>query len=154
LDEAMPALAKGNPHDPVLMSAVERAAAQLPAGMVNPELQRRVEQLLLDQHMLTQLDEAHLQRSAVGQETGLDLAGAERLYARALGDSGWEVGAVDSKGAAQGGRASAIADRLCAALDDWAGLRGQLIRGGGVPLRAITDLADDDPWRRRLRQAA
>jgi hypothetical protein len=46
LAEAAPGLRQGNPHDPALIAAVQRARAQLDAAALGPELRGRVEQLL------------------------------------------------------------------------------------------------------------
>src|SRR5262249_53822153 len=121
---------------------------------VSPELRRRVEQLRRDQHMLVQLEEARLQRSAGGNEPGFDMAGCDRLYASAFAEYGLDLKALGPQEAAQRVRVSEIGDHLSAALDDWAVVRNNLIPGGGAALRAVADLADDDPWRRRLRDAA
>jgi serine/threonine protein kinase len=154
LKEAIPELHKGNPDNPALISAVQRAEAEMGAGVVGPELRRRVEQLRRDLHMLALLEKARLRRADSSKEKGFDYAGADRLYAAAFAWYGLDVAALDGPSAAQRVRASAIAERLSAALDDWAFIRNKLIDGGGVPLRALADLADDDPWRRRLREAA
>src|SRR5262249_47436397 len=52
LDEAAPRLEKGDPYDPALITAVERAEAQLDAGVLSPELQDRVKHLRRDLNML------------------------------------------------------------------------------------------------------
>jgi tetratricopeptide (TPR) repeat protein len=104
--------------------------------------------------MLALLEEARLQRSSGDKEkTGFDFAGSDRLYARAFSAYGLEITALESHEAAQRVRASSISASLTVALDDWAFVRDKLTQGGGVPLRAVADLADDDPWRWRLRDA-
>jgi tetratricopeptide (TPR) repeat protein len=82
------------------------------------------------------------------------LAGADRLYAEAFEWYGLEVAAVSPEEAAQRIGASGIGTHLVAALDDWAFSKDLLHRGAGASLRALADVADDDPWRQRLRAAA
>ncbi len=116
-------------------------------------LRERVERRKRDVDLLTRLEEARLQAAAGSKETGFDNAGADRLYAGAFEWYGLDVTALDPPGAAERVRASAIRTRVIAGLDHWAFVRDQLIRGSGAPLRAVADQADDDPWRRRLREA-
>jgi tetratricopeptide (TPR) repeat protein len=151
--EAVPRLREGDPQDPALVAAVQRAKAQLDSGTLAPESRGRVEQLLRDLEMLAQLEKARLQTAASAKERAFDYAAADRLYAEAFAWYGLDVIALESQEAAQRVRASAIGPRLTTALDDWASTRDQLVLGRGALLRAVADLADDDPWRRQLRQA-
>jgi serine/threonine-protein kinase len=153
LEAAAPGLRQGNPYDPALIAAVQRAKAQLDSGVLTAAWQGRVEQLLRDLETLAQLEQACLQCAAVSKETGFDYAGADRLYAQAFADYGLDVTALTPQQAAQRVGASAIGHRLTAGLDDWASARDGLTRGSGAALRAVAGLADDDPWRRRLREA-
>jgi tetratricopeptide (TPR) repeat protein len=153
LEEAVPALQQGNPDDPSLISAVQRAEAQLAAGAVDPGLRRRVEQLKRDQQMLARLEEARLQSAAGSREIGWDFAEAARSYARAFAEYGLDATALGTAEAAQRVRASVICAHLIVGLDDWAGARDRLKWGEGGALRAIANQADDDPWRRRFRAA-
>jgi tetratricopeptide (TPR) repeat protein/serine/threonine protein kinase len=154
LQDAAPLLRQGDPHDPALVAAVQRAQAQLGSGLVGPGLRDRVAQLLRDVDMLTRLENARLQVAAGGKETVFDHAGANRLYAEAFQEYGLDVLVLEPHEAAQRVRASAIGPHLVVALDDWAIHRTQVQPKGATPLRAVADLADDDPWRRRRRQAA
>jgi serine/threonine-protein kinase len=154
LEEAGPGLQQGNPDDPVLTSALQRAEAQLGAEVVGPELRRRVEQLRRDQHMLAQLEEARLRIAASTPGSGFDVEGTARLYARAFAEYGLDVTALSKQEAAAFIRASAIYAHLIVGLDDWAFSRNTLKVGDGATQRAVADLADGDPWRRRLREAA
>jgi serine/threonine protein kinase/Flp pilus assembly protein TadD len=154
LAAAAPGLREGNPHDPALIAAVQRAEAQLDADVLGPELRRQVEQLRRDQQMLGLLEQAHLQAAAGGKDTGFDHAGADRLYAEAFARYGLDVSALEPPEAAERLRASAICIHLVAALDSWAHVKDMLNRGRGAPLRTIADLADANPWRRRVRATA
>jgi tetratricopeptide (TPR) repeat protein/serine/threonine protein kinase len=153
LEAAEPGLQQGNPWDPLLTSAVQRAEAQLNSGTVGLDLRRRVEQLQKDVQMLVRLETARLQSAAGSKATGFDDAGEDRLFAGAFAWYGLDVIALSPQEAAQRLRASAIGRHLIAALDYWAFIRNKLIQGGGASLRAVADLADDDPWQRRLRRA-
>jgi tetratricopeptide (TPR) repeat protein len=117
-------------------------------------LRQRVERSRRDVDMLMRLEEAALQPAAGDLQLGLDYAGADRLYAEAFARYGIDPTSPDPREAAQRVRASAIAERLVSGLDDWAFARDKVAAGGGAALRAVADLADDDPWRRRLRAAA
>jgi serine/threonine protein kinase/Tfp pilus assembly protein PilF len=154
LAEAMPRLSAGNPDDPALIAAVQRAEAQLGAGELRPLLRGRVEQLRRDQKMLADLEQASLQTVAGDNETGMDFDGADRLYAQAFAGYGMDVTTLSPQEAAQRLRASAISPHLIAGLDDWAFVRDNLSRGSGAAVRRVAELADDDPWRRRRREAA
>jgi serine/threonine protein kinase/Flp pilus assembly protein TadD len=117
-------------------------------------LRRRVAQKKQDVEMRGRLENAFLQKAASGKATPFDDAGADRLYAEAFAGYGLDVAALSSEEVAQRVRASAISTHLIAGLDDWAGIKDRLRKGSGTSLRAAADLADDDPWRRGLREAA
>jgi tetratricopeptide (TPR) repeat protein len=153
LEAAAPGLREGNPQDPALIAAAQRAEAQLDSGVLGPEFQGHVEQLLRDLDMLARRETARLQ-AAGGSGAGFDFAGADQLYAQAFKSYGLDVTAVNPSEAAERIRTSAICTHLVAALDDWAFVRTKLHRRAATPLRAVADLADDDRWRQRLRGAA
>jgi serine/threonine protein kinase/tetratricopeptide (TPR) repeat protein len=153
LEVAAPGLRQGNPDDPALIAAVQRAQALLDQGVVGPELAGRVEQLRRDQEMLAKLEQAQLQMGAAGTQKGLDAAAADRLYTRAFKSYGTNVLIMDRQQAAGRLRTSAIRTHLVAALDHWGLIRNGLHRGAWTSLSALADLADDDRWRQRLRRA-
>jgi serine/threonine protein kinase/Tfp pilus assembly protein PilF len=153
LKAAAPGLKQGNPEDPALLEAMQRAVAQLDSGVIGPELRVRVEQCCRDVEMLRRLEKACLQSAAGGKETGFDYAGADRLYAEAFAWYGLDVTALEPEEAARRVRASALSSHLTAALDFWAFVRDKVSENGGSRLQAVADLADGDPWRRRLRSA-
>jgi serine/threonine protein kinase len=118
-------------------------------------LRRRVEQSRRDVEMLMSLEEAHLRWSVAGEGTEFDHAGADQLYAQAFRRYGLDVTTLDAEEAARRVRASAIRDRLTEGLDDWGFSRDHYSGpGGGQALLAVARLADDDPWRQRLRALA
>jgi tetratricopeptide (TPR) repeat protein/tRNA A-37 threonylcarbamoyl transferase component Bud32 len=153
LEEAAPALREGNPYNPALVAAVQRAEAQRATGVLRAELQARVVQLLRDVEMLVRLETARLQGAAGDKETGFDYAGADRHYAEGFEWYGLDLITSDPTDAAECMRKSPIRTQLVAALDDWAFVRDKLRQGTGASPRAVADLADDDPWRKQLRRA-
>ncbi len=134
-----------------------RAVLAVAAGELEgrgPEaLRERVEQRKRDVDLLIQLEEARLQAASGNMGAGPDLEGADRLYWGAFEEYGLDVAALAPQEAAERVRASAIRTRLIAGLDHWASVRDQLAKGNGASLRAVADQADEDPWRRRLREA-
>jgi tetratricopeptide (TPR) repeat protein len=117
-------------------------------------MRQRVEESRRDVQMLKKLEQARLQEAASGQGTSFDHAGANRLYTEAFEEYGLDVTTLDPGEAVKRIRASAICDRLIAALDYWAFVRNELRRGDGDSVRAVADLANDDPWRRQVFEAA
>jgi tetratricopeptide (TPR) repeat protein len=153
LEAALPGLRRGNPHDPALVAAVQRAQAQLGTGVVGAELQARVEQLLKDQAMLAKLAQARLEGTDVNAEGRFHFPAGDRLFAQAFQEYALDPIVLDLEEAAKRVRASAIRSHLVAALDFWAPRRNILRRGAGTPLSKLAERADDDPWRARLRRA-
>jgi serine/threonine protein kinase/tetratricopeptide (TPR) repeat protein len=117
-------------------------------------LRQRLEQSQRDVEILQKLEEARLQMAAGGKESDFDYAGADRLYTAAFQGYGLDISTLDPSEAAKRIRASAICAPLVVALDEWTLVRRDLKPGTGDPLRAVAARADDDPWRRRLRDAA
>jgi serine/threonine protein kinase/Flp pilus assembly protein TadD len=145
---ARPGLEEGNPWDPELTAALQRAEAQLDGGAVGPALQARVRQLRDDVHLLRRLEEIRLRLSsgAVAPEAAKDFAAAFRTY-------GIDVEALGPAEAVAAVRASAIRAHLVTGLDDWA---QQIPRtGAGMNqkqrLLAVARQVDPDPWRNQLR---
>jgi serine/threonine protein kinase/Flp pilus assembly protein TadD len=130
------------------------AQAQL-EGRRQGALRQRVEQARRDVDMLMSLEEAHVQHSLPGKEQTYDFAGSARIYAQAFERYGLEVDSRDSEDVARHVRASAIREHLLDALHDWERCRKETQDPAGAEaLRALARLADDDPWRQRLREAA
>jgi tetratricopeptide (TPR) repeat protein len=129
--------------------ALGRAEGRL-ARVELTHLAERMRRLRRDVELVAALEDAYLQRSAMG-ETGLDYAASDRAYAAAFGSFGLDVRTLDPEKAAERIQASAIRARLVTALDDWAFVKDWLWLESGEPLRAVAQLADDDPWRRQLR---
>jgi serine/threonine protein kinase/Flp pilus assembly protein TadD len=134
---------------PEARQALERARGRL-AGGGSASLSERVEARRRDVALVTRLEDARLQSSAVRDSTS-DYAGADLAYATAFVEYGLELSDLAPEEAAGRIRTSAIRVQLVAALDDWAWVKDRLHAGSGDPLRAVASLADDDTWRQRLR---
>jgi tetratricopeptide (TPR) repeat protein len=128
---------------------------------VGPEVRRRGEQLLRDVRMLTELDEAHLSRAQTKDGVKFDTAGAEARYAAAFRSYGIDVPTLGSAAAVSRLRASAIHEALLAGLDGWMEVRGledpmvgkPVDTAGRAHLGRVANAADDNAWRRALREA-
>jgi tetratricopeptide (TPR) repeat protein len=111
-------------------------------------LRQGVERSRRDMDMLLELEEVRLQRAEnIFEET-------DQSYAAAFAGYGLDVTALSREQAAERVRASAVCDRLIFALDNWALLRDRWKGKNGGLLREVANLADDNPWRRRLRDLA
>jgi tetratricopeptide (TPR) repeat protein len=140
-------------------AVARRAEALAEDGQVGPELAERVAALLRkleeeekDRRMVAELDGIRLRQAEVkGQQ--FDTRAAGPRYAEAFRRYGVDVEALPEAEAARRVRGSAIREALLAALDHWAWSTGG--KGAGpVKLSAVADGADDNPWRRSLREAA
>jgi Flp pilus assembly protein TadD len=132
-------------------AALERAEARLP-GANDKALAQRVAQARKDRDLLARLDEARLRMASPGGD-GFDRVGADRQYVEVFRDYGLEVERLNPEAAAARVRTSALSLALLDALDDWAGILDKIDPQRARRVRAVADGADDDPWRRRLRQA-
>jgi superkiller protein 3 len=108
------------------------------------ELRERVERMQKDVEMVLRLEEVRL-----GRTDGK--GGAEAHYAAAFRAYGIDVAKLKTAEAADRVRASAVQEKLLAALDAWS-----MVRQAGATrkaVQAVLDAADADPWRCRLRRA-
>jgi serine/threonine-protein kinase len=126
---------------PESLQALERATGRL-AGVGPASLRERIESRRRDVALVAELEEA---RSWTG--VSFDYTGADRAYEKAFAEHGLTMSALT----AQQIRASAIRTPLLEALDDWEFFKEKLRAGSGEPLRTLANLADDDPWRKRVR---
>jgi serine/threonine-protein kinase len=144
------ALARAGPEDEALRARVaelalgiEQEAQQVATALAREEA---------DAKMLERLDEI---RELEGD--AFDWARADEAYAAAFREYGIDLENVVRTEAAERLRATTIAVRLAAALDDWAFVRTKARpnqSGAGSRLREIALAADPDPWRTKLRDAA
>src|SRR5439155_4839297 len=128
---------------------LERASGRLAAGGPSP-LRERVEQRRTIVAMVAQLEEARLQGSAAGPE-GFDYTGADQAYAAAFASYGLNLETLAPAEAAERIRTSPIRTQLVAALDNWAHVKKVSSDGSEEPVWVVARLADDDPWRQKLR---
>jgi hypothetical protein len=101
--------------------------------------------------MLKRLENTRIQKAAGGKKTGFDDEGMDRLYREAFAWYGLDWAASDPADAARRVRASAIRTQLIEGLDYWY-WTGEPLKAEQASLRGVANLADDDPWRRRLRE--
>jgi tetratricopeptide (TPR) repeat protein/tRNA A-37 threonylcarbamoyl transferase component Bud32 len=137
---------------PEALQALERAEGRL-TGRGAAHLRPRIAGLRESVVLVRELEEARLQEAAI-QGHDFDLAGADRAYAAAFAGHGLDLTALPPDEAARRLRALPIRTRLATALDEWAYVRERLPGGNGEPLRVIARLADDDPWRKQIRDPA
>jgi len=109
------------------------------------DLRQRVSQALADTRMVTTLEEIRLRLLEGRAPSG------HRLYANAFREYGIALPAPEPAEAAARIRNSAIRESLLAFLHDW--LFFWAWDADRNNLRAVLDRADDDEWRRRLRDA-
>jgi serine/threonine protein kinase/tetratricopeptide (TPR) repeat protein len=136
---------------PAARAARDRAhdlLAAAGADALRPERLRRVEADLL---MAQTLELARLEKASGVTQDHFDWAKADPLYAAAFESYGLPVLALEPNEAAERIAASAVREQLLAALRDWAAIQPDLTRG--KRLQALLQVADRDPWRRRLADA-
>jgi serine/threonine protein kinase/Flp pilus assembly protein TadD len=137
---------------PQALRAVERAEGRL-AGGGPADLRRRAEQVRELVQVVADLQECRLQISAIREEE-FDFAGADRSYAKAFKRQGWDVEGLAAEEIAQQIAASPIRVQLVAALDYWVSIIPRTEVARRQKLQTIARLADDDNWRRQLRDPA
>jgi tetratricopeptide (TPR) repeat protein len=130
-------------------AAAQRADVLLGEGPGHSDLRQRLNDLVKDLQMVERLEQV-----AEGQLMELDgfwdHAGADSLYEAAFREYGIDVTRSEVADAANRVQASAIAEQLMSALDDWAWVsRRNTSRCETV--RAVVCLSDPDPWRIRFR---
>jgi serine/threonine-protein kinase len=137
---------------PEALQALERARGRL-AGGGPDELRERMDQRQNEVALVAQLEEARLQRAAARNRAAFDFEGADRSYAAAFASQDLDLKAMSPEDAARRIKTSGVRRQLVAALDDWAWVKDAMQAGSGKSLLAVARLADDDPWRQRLRDA-
>jgi hypothetical protein len=138
---------------PKALEALQRAAARL-EGSGLPALQARVEEARRDAATVVQLEAISQQGLPIAPDgPERDVAGLDRAYRAAFGEYGLSVEAAPVEDSARLIQASAIRGYLIRALDYWAFHKERWGQQGeaAASLRAVAQAADNDPWRRRLR---
>jgi tetratricopeptide (TPR) repeat protein/serine/threonine protein kinase len=137
---------------PAARAAVTQTEHLLSSGGGREELHERARRWRTDLDQVARLEEIRLQRP-VDEDEPRKLVETDRSYRRAFRRYDLDVEALDPDEAARRIRASAIRDRLLAALTDWSLLKMKVKQPRGA--RDLLNLmwrADRDPWRGRLRQ--
>jgi serine/threonine protein kinase/Flp pilus assembly protein TadD len=136
-----------------------RAEALVESGPVDPGLADQVKSLLReldgeekDRRMVSGLAEIRLREADVKGDR-FDTHGAAPRYAAAFRQYGLDLETLPAAAAVRQLRATAIREELLAALDDWI-WSSKPRDPGRAKLRAVADGADDNAWRRDLRDAA
>jgi serine/threonine-protein kinase len=122
-------------------------------GTGRDDLRQQREQLATEVNLLEGLEAARLQAATL-QGEDFDYAGADRAYATTFAGEDLDLSGLPPDEAARRLRAMPVCSQVLTAVDDWASIKERLPGGDGEPLRAITRLADDDPWRQQLRDPA
>jgi tetratricopeptide (TPR) repeat protein/tRNA A-37 threonylcarbamoyl transferase component Bud32 len=126
-------------------AVLEQAENQLGEGGPE-ELRRKVERARGDLDLVARLDGIRLKRSSL-VEGRIDYAAADRGYAAAFREAGLGTVGEDTERVAARLRASAVREKLLAALDDWAAFLG---RGESLNwVLAVAWRVDPSPWRAR-----
>jgi tetratricopeptide (TPR) repeat protein len=117
-----------------------------------PEMERRLEQVRQETAFLVALEEAREQRSMVVDDS-FDYKGGSEAYARAFEAYGRDVttGTEAEAAAWIKGFPEEVREAALIALHDWWAYAPQAELS--ARLLKIAERADDDPWRRRLREA-
>jgi tetratricopeptide (TPR) repeat protein/predicted Ser/Thr protein kinase len=136
-----------------------RAEALAQTGLPAPELQEQVAALLgeLDQEekdhkMLVDLDGIRIRQAELKGEQ-FDMRAAVLRYAAAFRRYGIDMEALSVAEAARRVRASQVGEALLTALDHWAYWTRANDQPDTTKLLAVADAADDNSWRRALREA-
>jgi tetratricopeptide (TPR) repeat protein len=141
---------------PEALAAAQKAWAALASGSGSEALQQRVNDRLRDLKMVAQLDQVRLHKTAVIKDVFQDRAQTESGYAKAFGEYGTDVEALEPRKAADQIRTTTIPVELAAALDDWAMAR-RLARKpedkSWKHLLAVARAADTDELRNQVRDA-
>ena len=111
-------------------------------------LRERVRQARADATMVAELEEIRLRLSTGGTGPEPAAISPDEMYARAFREYGIDVMRLPPKEAEARIRDSDIRDTLLAFLHDWLFWASKRER-----VRAVIELADDDPWRREFRAA-
>src|SRR5262249_1873934 len=119
LDEAGPRLGLGNPWDPALTSAAQRAQAQREGGLLGRDSRGRGEQRQKDLHMLARLERGRRGRAEV-RDGPFDEVASAVGYGDAFREYGIDARVLGPEAVAALVQGSAIREPLVAGLDDWA----------------------------------
>jgi tetratricopeptide (TPR) repeat protein/tRNA A-37 threonylcarbamoyl transferase component Bud32 len=136
------------------LQALERAEGRL-TDLAPDSLGERIRKIKEEVAFVEELEETRLQAATIGSggrgDEFRDFAAADRAYAVVFAKHGFDLAALSRQEVARRIRGSGIRNRLVAALDNWGYLKHFLPARTGPSPHLFAALADDDPWRRRLR---
>jgi tetratricopeptide (TPR) repeat protein len=143
------------------LAEARRAEALAGEGPLEPGLAEEVAYLVReldeegkDRRLVAELDAIRMRQAEVKEEQ-FDMRAASPLYAAAFRRYGIDVEALSPEEAARRVRESRVREALLAALDNWGyWSEAKEDRPGREKLWAVADGADDNHWRRTLREAA
>jgi serine/threonine-protein kinase len=135
---------------PEVTQAVERAEGRLAAGE-SPSLRARLEQIRRNITVVSRLEDARMRCSA-DPILDFDAPAADQTYAAAIVEYGMDISATEPDELVDLIKNSAVCLQLVTAIDEWSAIKDRLRPGSGKSLRALARLADDDPWRMKLRE--
>src|SRR5262249_55645732 len=134
------------------LNAVKRAEAVL-AGDGDPDLMQRIAEQRANLTFALRLEEVRLERSQV-KGSDFDYATSDRVYADTFREHGIDVANLPTDEAVERIRArKGITSALVTALDTWAFAKAKRAPEQSRPLFAVSQGADPDPWRKKLRAA-
>jgi tetratricopeptide (TPR) repeat protein len=140
---------------PEALAAARQAQAALSGGHADAALRRRVEARMRDLDLLSRLDEARLEGTAM-KDGYFDHEHADRRYVEILREFNLDVEAGSAEEAGARCRDTTVELELAAFLDDWAIMRRYHIpqhKAKWKRLLEVASIIDPDGWRSRLRQA-
>jgi tetratricopeptide (TPR) repeat protein len=136
---------------PNALQALEQAHSLL-QGNGPGTLKGVVEKRRQEVKLVVAMDKARNQLLVGPGRSDRDFAGCDRAYRSAFKEGGLEVDVLTVDQSAHLIRTSAVRANLIRALDNWAYCKDHLSKDDSALLRNIAQAADDDPWRRRLRE--
>ena len=132
------------------LRSLERTTGRLERSNL-PLLQAQVDDRRREMAFVAQLEDIPMQALGYLPDYESDWAEADRAFAAAFAAHGLRVESLPPEDFAGRIRSSGIRTHLVTALDYWAHIKDRLPEGDGEPLRALAQLADNDPWRQNLR---
>jgi serine/threonine protein kinase/tetratricopeptide (TPR) repeat protein len=138
---------------PEALATAKHAQQLLASGGGDEPLRQQVSERVADLEMVVKLEDAQL-RWSEPKDNALDWAETAAAYARAFREYGVDVEELDPTDVGARLRARDIRVELAAALDGWAAVLQGQGNGRWRALLAAARVADPDPFRQRVRDAA
>jgi serine/threonine protein kinase/tetratricopeptide (TPR) repeat protein len=132
------------------LQSLERARGRL-EGSGLEDLEDLVQERVREVSFVLRLEEAELLLANSLDVGNRDFRGADKALEEAFLQNGLDIHRASADEIAKRIRESPITTQLIAALEYWALVKRNMPHDDPEPLVAIARLADDDPWRQRLR---